>query len=373
MNTRDLPTQYGTAMYARNQPSTDCAAVGILRAAGAIIMGKTAMPEFTFHVPDNYKPANPHDPLRTPGISSSGSAACVADFQCPISMGGQVGASLTVPASYTGIYTLKPSFNNISNDGFKVCNWTVDTLGFFARSVSDLALMADVFALREYFDPVTQPTLPRTRIAIVKTPMFTAAGPSTIAALTKTAAILKAAGATVDEVSLPHEFGSAESLRRLHDVVWTTESAITLLHDYRRDDSGRQLPDGVRAAVEGAQPTLKERAEAQDKWAELRGRIDWLAANYTVIIAPSATDVAPLKRNQDQPDGLGSDVFGFLWTQLHCPVIGIPAFTGAHGLPVGISLIAGRYQDLHLLRVAELLAGPLMDQGGWTMGGQLIR
>ncbi|PTD07630.1 Glutamyl-tRNA [Fusarium culmorum] len=146
MNTKDMPTQYGSPIYQGHQPSFDSSAVAILRAAGAIIFGKTTTTEFTA-MNSGPETTNPHDPNRTPGGSSCGSAAAVADLQVPLSLGAQTGGSIIRPASFTGIFAMKPTFNAISIEGQKAFAPTFDTFGFFGRSIDDLKLLADVFSL----------------------------------------------------------------------------------------------------------------------------------------------------------------------------------------------------------------------------------
>ncbi|TGO29197.1 hypothetical protein BPAE_0017g00020 [Botrytis paeoniae] len=152
----DMPTEFACSLYQGNQPTLDSSAVSILRNAGALIFGKTTTPELTW-LNRSPKTTNPHDVTRTPGGSSTGSAAAVADFQVPLSIGTQTGGSLIRPASYTGIFAMKPTYNAIPLEGQKICSISLDTLGFFSRSVEDLQLLADVFSLKDAHPLLTRP------------------------------------------------------------------------------------------------------------------------------------------------------------------------------------------------------------------------
>ncbi|KAK3899282.1 amidase signature domain-containing protein [Staphylotrichum tortipilum] len=365
INTQDMPTQFGSPIYQGHQSGFDSSAVGILRAAGALIFGKTTTTEFTVA---NSGPGttNPHDPNRTPGGSSCGSAAAVADFQVPLSLGAQTAGSVIRPASFTGIFAMKPTHNLISTEGSKSFSPMFDTLGFFARSLEDLQLVADVFALEDD-EPPTSVLLRATSVALVKTPMWSWAGPGTVAAMEKAARILRDSGVDVHEVSLPQELGDLQTLKRMQKVIMSGEARAAFLREYMVDNA--QLGPEIAALVENsAKYSRKQMAESLDRYAAIRPIADKFVGGYAAIITPSAVDEAPLGL-----DNMGSAAFNTLWTGLHMPVINIPAFVGQHGMPVGISLVAGRYQDRQLLRVATVLSKPLMVQGAWNFGEALAQ
>nr|ODN86714.1 hypothetical protein L203_03962 [Cryptococcus depauperatus CBS 7841] len=148
MNTKDMPTQFGSRIYQGHRPGFDSSAIAILRAAGALIFGKTTTTEFTV-VNSGPETTNPHDPNRTPGGSACGSAAGVADLHVPLSVGTQNGGSVIRPASFTGVFAMKPTFSAISVEGQKAFSPSFDSFGFFARGIEDLQLLADVFALQD--------------------------------------------------------------------------------------------------------------------------------------------------------------------------------------------------------------------------------
>jgi len=339
-------------------------------------VGKTTTTEFTI-VNRGPSTTNPHDPNRTPGGSSAGSAAAVADFQVPLSVGTQTGGSVIRPASFTGIFAMKPTYNAISPEGQKTCSITTDTFGFFARSVDDLQLIADVFALEDD-GPLRDISLREARVAFIKTPMWHRAGPGTVAAMEKAVTILESCGVKVEQVFFPSEFNDVDFLKRMHNVVANSDAQAAFLREYRMDKT--KLDPEICSLVEnGSNYTRKERLQALDKYASMRPIFDKIAANYSVIIAPSAVDEAPLGLND-----MGSAAFNFFWTVstslliilsfladfvqgIHMPVINIPAFAGAHGMPVGISVIAGRFFDQHLLKISKVLSEPLMAEGGWKI------
>ncbi|MCJ1271071.1 hypothetical protein MMC22_010970 [Lobaria immixta] len=322
-------------------------------------LGKTTTTEFTVlnAGPDT---TNPHDPNRTPGGSSAGSAAAVADFQVPLSVGTQNGGSVIRPASYTGIFAMKPTLNAISAEGVKVVSSNIDTCGFFARSMEDLQLVADVFALGKD-DPLKKVSLKEARIAFIKTPLWPMAGPGTIAAMERTAKILEKHGVKVEEVDLPSEFSDAQTLRRTHKTVLNVEAQASFLMEHRMDRT--KLNPKLSGLVENISNfTVKETVETMDRYASMRSTFDKFATDFSAIITPSAIDVAPHGLGD-----MGDSSFNFLWTGLHTPAIHVPAFTGAHGMPVGLSVVAGRYLDQHLLKICKVLSEPLMAEGGWRI------
>ncbi|KAI1118289.1 amidase signature enzyme [Nemania sp. NC0429] len=351
MHTKDMPTQFGSPIYQGHQSGFDSSAVAILRAAGALIFGKTTTTEFTV---TNSGPntTNPHDPNRTPGGSSCGSAAAVADMQVPLSLGAQTGGSIIRPASFTGVFAMKPTHNAISTEGQKTFAPTFDTFGFFARSIGDLQLLADVFALRDDEPPQEAP-LEQVSVALIKTPMWGSAGPGTITAVNEAAKVLANCGARVEEVAFPPEVADVENLKRIQKIITIGEAEATFLREYRINKT--DLAPEIRDIVENASNyTKKERVQASDTHANMRQIINSLAEKYSVILTPSAIDEAPLGLGD-----MGSPAFNTLWTGFHMPVINIPAFHGSHGMPIGLSLVAPRYRDQHLLKISQTIGEAL--------------
>lgn len=359
MDTKDMPTEYGSPLYKGNRPNADASIVEILRRAGALIFGKTTTTEFTVlnSGPDT---TNPHNPNRTPGGSSAGSAAAVADFQVPLSFGTQTGGSVIRPASYTGTYAMKPTFNTISGGGIKVASLEFDTIGYFARSIEDLKLITDVLSVTAE-ESVKEIPLKEAKVGFVKSPFWPSAGPGTIAAMEKAAEILRNHGVTVEDVEFPDEFNDATALKRMFKVIFVTDGGASFYKDYLMDTTKTKLDPDVRAFVEDAPKFPREEVrQAFDYYAALRPVFDKIATKYSALITPSATNEAPLGLGD-----MGDPVFNSVWTGAHMPVIHVPAFAGPNGMPIGLSLIARRYCDQHLLSIAKILSGPLMSEGGW--------
>lgn len=331
-----------------------------------MLAGKTTTTEFT--VPNSGpQTANPHDPSRTPGGSSCGSAAAVADFQVPLALGTQTGGSVIRPASYTGVFAMKPSHDAISLEGVKPVSPTFDTLGFFARSTDDLKLLADVFGLGDDDPPaVSDPESPSAiseapqamSVALVTPPSWDRAGPCTVAAMSKAARALESHGLGVTTLDLETVLGQkSEILKRWQSVIINSEAQVSFLGEYRTDQN-KLSPEICELVENRAGYTHAERLRAQEGFVALRAKADELAGKYAVIIAPSALDEAPLGLGD-----MGSPAFNTIWTGLHMPAVNVPAFVGEHGMPVGLSLVAGRYRDQHLLRVGKVVAEVLLGAG----------
>jgi len=250
---------------------------------------------------------NPHDPNRTPGGSSCGSAAAVADFQVPVALGAQTGGSIIRPASFTGVFALKPTHNAVSSEGTKVFSYTFDTIGFLTRSVHDLQLLADVFALKDD-EPVQDIPLQEASVALIKTPMWGRAGPGTIAAMEKAENILRNEGVRVEDVSFPAPLDDGDGLKRLHRVIISAEAQVSFLNEYQFDKGGLD-PEIQRLVENSANFTHRETLQALDTLASMRSLVDDLAAKFSAILTPSVIDEAPLGLG-----GIGSAAFNTLWT-----------------------------------------------------------
>ncbi|KAI6989507.1 amidase signature enzyme [Hortaea werneckii] len=352
-----MPTQHNSSIYADSQPEVDAASVMMLRQAGALILGKTRTTEFAATV-EGPGTANPHDTTRTPGGSSSGSAAAVADFQAPLALGTQTGGSTIRPGSFNGVYAVKPTWNAISREGQKIYSLILDTIGLYARCTEDLELLADVFGLQD--DAVPQPLstgLSGLKFGIYKSMMWDQAGSGTMKAMEKGKALLEAHGAQVEELSLPVEF---ENLPKWHTCVLFSEGCTAFRPEYQvaKDKLAQSLVDHV----EGKHGyTHKDHLEGFDNIAALRPKWDEIAGKYAAIIIPSVPDEAP--------QGLGntgSAVFNGWTTALHIPVINVPGFSGANGMPIGLSLAGPRYGDRALLAVSQEVGKVWEQEGGWT-------
>ncbi|PVH70770.1 amidase signature enzyme [Cadophora sp. DSE1049] len=357
---QDMQTKYGSPLYKGNRPNADASIVEIVRSSGALIVGKTTTTEFTVlnSGPDT---TNPHDPNRTPGGSSARSAAAVADFQVPLSFGTQTGGSVICPASYTGTYAMKPTFDTISGGGIKVASHELDTIGYFARSMDDLELIFTNVLSVTVEEAHEEVPLKEDTVGFLKSPFWPSAGPGTIAAMENAAEILRSHGVTVVDVEFPDEFNDVRTLNRMFEVIFVTNGGVSFYKDYLMDTTKTKLDPDVRAFVEDAPKFSREEVrQAFDYFAALRPVFDKIAIQYSALITPSATDEAPLGLGD-----MGSPVFNSVWTAAHMPVIHVPAFAGPNGMPVGVSLISRRYSDQYLLRIAKILSGPLVSEGNW--------
>jgi amidase len=282
--------------------------------------GKTTTTEFAVSRVGP-KTRNPHDLNRTPGGSSSGSAAAVADFQAPVGLGSQTSGSIIRPASFNGIYGFKPTWNAISREGQKFHSLLLDTFGIFTRCVEDLELLADVFALVDDIPPHPQFSLQGTKFALVRTTVWPEAGPGTINAIESAVGILKNYGVLVEEVELPPEF---DQLPHWHDIIVKSDGMVTFLPEYRTNQD-RLPPPIVNFVRNTDRISHRAQLEAFDGIALLRPKIDKIASQYTAIITPSTPDVAPHGQ-----DWTGSPAFNAIWTvsvyNLSCDIFKLTDF-----------------------------------------------
>ena len=349
IDTADMPTQHNSPLFVGHRPALDAAAVATLRSAGAIILGKTDTTEFAA-AGRRAATRHPRDQGRSPGGSSAGSAAAVADWQVPLALGTQTAGSTMRPASFCGVFAMKPTWGAVSREGVKLYAASLDTLTWFARSVDDLSLLCDVFAIHD--DAPPQPVvLPRARFAVCRTPMWDMAGPGTQAALEVAAERLAAAGAHVTTLDLPQRFAALPGMQA---TIMLAEGRAAFLNLAR--SHGPALHDDFHARVENRTGISRTALlQAYDMAARCRSEFDAIAAEYDAVIVPSARDEAPLFA-----DGPGDAVFNRMWTLLHGPSVNIPASTGATGMPVGVTLLAPRFHDRQLLAASAFAAEVLV-------------
>jgi Asp-tRNA(Asn)/Glu-tRNA(Gln) amidotransferase A subunit family amidase len=341
------PTTHNSPLFAGHRPSADAAAVSLLRSAGAWVLGKTDTTEFAAAGRDAVT-GNPHDLAHTPGGSSAGSAAAVADGHVPLALGTQTGGSTIRPGSYCGVFAFKPSFGLVSTEGMKRYAPSFDTVGWYARAVSDLALVARAFALPDAAAPSRPP-----RLGLCLTPYADRLAPESRAAVDRAAAAFRAAGAEVTLFDLPDEM---QDLDALHRQILQSEGSVAFRSLAARHPA--LLHDDFHARV-----TLREGAAngyalcdifaAQDRLALHRIALDRLTPGFDALIAPAAPGYAPLGR------GPGDPVFNALWTALQRPVVALPARGPDDPLPIGVSLVGARGGDMALLALAERLAPAL--------------
>ena len=358
--TADMPTENGTHLHAGRRPEADAAVVERLRAAGAVIMGKTVTTEFATFEPGKTK--NPHDPTRTPGGSSSGSAAAVAAGMVPLALGSQTNGSVIRPASYCGIHGFKPSFGLISRRGMTLQAPTVDHVGMFARSLADIATLADVLIGHDPSDPATRPmAAPRLaealrqgrpaapRLGFVPGPTWAEAEPATRTVFQALAERLGAA-----ELALPEGFSAAIEV---HRKITFAELAHHLAPEYRAGPGG--LSDRLRAMIEaGHAVAAPDYLAALEARAALIRSMEPVFAEYDALLTPASTGEAP--------SGLGSTgspLFCTVWTLLGTPALSLPLLTGPAGMPLGVQLVGRRGGDAGLLATAAWLEMELSGGG----------
>jgi amidase len=339
IDTEDLPTRYGSPIYEGYVPEADAACVAHTRAAGAVILGKTVTTEFAGRHPG--PTAHPLNPLHTPGGSSSGSAAAVADFQVPLAMGTQTAGSMIRPSAYCGVYALKPTFGLLSCAGVHDLAETFDTLGIMARSLDDLALFRAVLMA---FNPVPfEASEASPRIGFCRTPMWSEADQATHEHLEAAAIRLNKAGARVRDLDLPSDFND------LLPVCWrivTFEMARSLGYEKHA------RPDGLsnttqKMIADGEALSLGTYLDDMRRVERLRVLIHEVMDDVDVILTPAAVGEPHVGHSDTGPV-----TFNFLWHIMNMPAMNIPAFTGPTGLPIGAQLVARRYEDETLLRNA---------------------
>ncbi|MBC9907625.1 MULTISPECIES: amidase [Achromobacter] len=362
-DTVDLPTRYGSPIYERHLPGLDAASVALCRGAGAIVVGKTVTTEFATYLAGPTR--NPRNEAYSPGGSSSGSAAAVADDMVPFALGTQTAASIIRPASYCGIVGFKPTFGSISRAGVKSLAESLDTIGGFARSVPDVALFASVLMRDPRMLDLAYDGKPR--IGMYRSLQWRHALPETKEAYAQAAAILSRAGAVVEELPLPPEHCV---LVQLHSDIMAFEASQALA--YERLEHAAQLSPKIQAILEaGSRITAEEHQKNLMRVAESRARVDTWFDKYDVLLAPSASGEAPFADL-----GTGDPQFSRAWTVFGHPTLSLPFATGPQGLPVGLQLVGARYSDHRTLAMAQwvhqrLLAATAPDIGAadiWPRG-----
>jgi Asp-tRNA(Asn)/Glu-tRNA(Gln) amidotransferase A subunit family amidase len=357
-DTECLPTENGTVLDAGRQPMTDCRVVSLLEEAGAVMMGKTVTTELAVFGPGKTK--NPHNPAHTPGGSSSGSAAAVASYMVPLAIGSQTNGSTIRPASFCGVVGFKPSHGLIPRTGALALSRFLDTVGVFARSVEDAAMIAEVLTAHDLGDkdtrPRPRPALAETAIeeppmppllAFAKTAVWDQAETDTQGAFGELKEIL---GDRCDDLDLPEPFGDAIAQ---HRIIMNADLAKNLdgYYDHGKD----KLTDILRGMIEdGQNVTAVDYNKAVDGRDFLNAGLDGVFDRYDAIITPAATGEAPAGL-----DSTGSPLFNALWTYCGVPAISLPLMQGSSGLPIGVQMIGRRGDDARLLRTANWLSRSL--------------
>jgi amidase len=339
IDTAEMPTEYGSPIYAGYRPRTDAACVTVLKDAGAVIMGKTVTAEFAMSHPG--KTRNPLNTAHTPGGSSSGSAAAVADHMVPLALGTQTGGSVLRPAAFCGIVGFKPTFDAINTVGVKQNTKSYDTVGIMARSVADVALaLAAMTGSDDSRAALSQIETPR--LGFCRTPQWPRADAATHAALEDAASRLAKAGACVREISMPANFEEFPSAR---SKVGDFESSRALAWERRHFEEKIAVREKLRKADA---VTLEEYMAAQKVLHDCRRLLEITFGDFDALLVPSAPGEAPKGLTTT-----GDAVFNQMWTALHVPCVTVPVFTGPTGLPMGAQLVGAFGADYRTLACAE--------------------
>lgn len=349
IDTATMPTGYGSWIYSGHRPGTDASCVSALRAAGAVIMGKTVTTEFATFRPG--KTRNPHNREHTPGGSSSGSAAAVASGMAPIALGTQTVGSIIRPAAFCGTVGFKATQGLLDLTGVKPLAPALDSLGCFTRSVRDAALWFSVLS--------GQPPAPRCKrppkVALVRSAQWHEASAESRGALEAAAATLGQAGIVVTEPVLPEAFNA---LVECQNIVFSRGACVALAQEWaeHRDALSPQLVEVLAYGESISQGAL---AEAEATAAACRRALKDLFQEVDVILTPAAPGEAP--------PGLtatGDPMFNRTWTLMLGPCATLPSATGPTGLPVGVQLVGPRNGDAAFLADVDVIAERLGQGAG---------
>ena len=349
-DTADMPTEYNSAIYRGHRPRADAAAVTLLRQAGCVVLGKTVTAEFANQHPPATR--NPRNPAHTPGGSSSGSAAAVADRMVPLALGTQTAGSVIRPAAFCGVIGLKPSFGSINRTGVKPVSDTLDTIGLFANTVEDAALALNILSSRPVPDFSAKITAPR--IGVARTSRWNDADAATHAALESAARRLASAGADVKDAALPP---AAEALFDAQGLIMNFEAARALAWEQsnHREAISATL---LKRLDEGWAVSREQYDNARQTARDARRQFADLMRGYDLLLTPSARGEAPLGLAST-----GDSLFNRVWTLLGVPSVSLPSGSGPNGLPLGIQIVSAIEQDTALLAHAQWAASALARAG----------
>lgn len=340
IDTHDMPTQYGSKIYVGNRPGCDAACVAQIRELGGLILGKAVSTEFATRQPN--KTRHPLDPSRSPGGSSSGSAAAVADFMVPIALGTQTSSSIVRPAAFCGVVGYKPSFGLINRAGLKFLSESLDTIGSLTRTIPDAALIVEELAglTPTSFEDVD--TL-RPRIGLCRTPWWDCADDASKANIEQAARALAAAGARVNDVMLDASFAELNDMQ----VELSAYEFYRALSFERTRHPQLISPHLLGRIAAGGKVTRRRYEACVTAAGNARQRIADVFRDYDLLLTPSAHGEATGIESTGEP------TFGLLWTLLRLPCLTLPFGKGPAGLPLGIQFIAASGKDHTLFLNAE--------------------
>jgi len=346
IDTAELPTEYNSPIYRGHRPKADAACAALLKQAGCLILGKTVTTEFANNHPSPTR--NPHNPAHTPGGSSSGSAAAVADAMVPLALGTQTGGSVIRPAAYCGAFAVKPSFGSIARAGIKFLSESNDTIGIFSRDARDLALALEVLSGRIAPDFAASGGKPR--IGLCRTPRWDKADAATHANLEQAARRLAQAGAQLRDFDLPP--GSDQLFDR-HKVIMGFETARSLGWEYAKHRG--EISKTLAARLEeGWQVTRADYDAMREHTRQCRRALAQALRDVDFLLTPSAPSEAPASLAST-----GDPIFNRAWTLAGVPCVTLPHGKGPHGLPLGIQLVGAFDSDMALIGWADWAARQL--------------
>ena len=347
IETADMPTEYGSPIYKGFMARADASCVALSRKAGAVLLGKAVTTEFA-----NFHPSRTHNPLdlaRTPGGSSAGSAASVADCMVALSVGTQTSGSTVRPASFCGVYGYRPTLGDLRCAGVMEAAASLDTVGLIARSIEDVALYRDVL-LGEAPAPIAD-NLPAPRIGFCRTHLWPQLEPATQRLFEDAAQTLARAGAHVTDVTLPPAFDDIPEAHRLisgfefaRNLTWEVEHHWEKISTTLRN--GR-ITDGLTCSH-------AKYLEARGLAERCRREIGPIQENYDVLLTSCATGEAPLGFATT-----GYAKLALIWTTMHVPAISVPVFTGPAGMPIGAYVVGKRNCDRELFAHARWITRAL--------------
>ena len=357
-DTEDMPTTDGTEIHKKNPSWNDCTVVSKLKQAGAIIMGKTVTAELAYYSPGKTK--NPHDTTRTPGGSSSGSAAAVASHMVPLAVGSQTNGSVIRPASYCGVVGYKPTKGLISRHLVLQISRALDQVGVFANSIEDAALISEQLIGHDKQDPDTSLN-PRPKLlaaskekppaepvlAHIKLPFMNELEEDVKEGFKEIKDELKG---KVDEIELPEGFADIPDW---HKIIMESDMARSFSEEYKK--SKNKLSDKIIEAIErGMKYTSVEYNSALAKIDVANAYFNQFFHDYDVILTPSACGEAPKGLKST-----GNPIFCTIWTYCGMPCINLPLLQGKNGLPVGVQLVSSLFDDERLFRNASWLTSKI--------------
>ncbi len=346
IDTADMPTEYNSPIYRGHRPRADAAAVALLRRAGCVILGKTATAEFAYNNPP--ATTNPHNPAHTPGGSSSGSAAAVADAMVPLALGTQTGGSVIRPAAFCGAIGVKPGFGCINRTGVKPVADSLDTVGLFAASLEDAAAALQVLSGLRMADLASMAPAPR--IGFARTSRWDKADAASQALLESAAAKLASAGAIVAEVRLP---AAVDALFVEQGYIMKFEAARALA--WEQDNHRERLSAGIRSRLDDGWAVTRERYDIARRTAhDARLQYADFMRSFDLVLTLAAPGEAPRGLAST-----GDSMFNGLWTLLGVPCVTLPCGRGAAGLPLGVQLVGAFASDSALLARARWAAQEL--------------